>query len=42
MPQEKRRRNVTVIDFSNPDNNTFQVTYEWVYTPRARKGNRGT
>jgi type I restriction enzyme R subunit len=40
VPNEKRRRNVTLIDFSNPDSNTFQVTYEWVYTPRARKGNR--
>lgn len=37
---EKRRRNVSLIDFANVDNNVFQVTYEWDYTPRARKGNR--
>lgn len=37
---EKRRRNVTLIDFANVDANTFQVTYEWQYTPGSRKGNR--
>ncbi len=37
---EKRRRNVTLIDFVNLDNNTFQVTYEWQFTPGSRKGNR--
>lgn len=40
VPQEKRRRNVTLIDYGNTDANMFQVTYEWEYTPRARKGNR--
>lgn len=40
VPQEKRRRNVTLIDFTDVDKNAFQVTYEWEYTPRARKGNR--
>ena len=29
---EKRRRNVTVIDFEHPANNVFQVTDEWQYT----------
>jgi type I restriction enzyme R subunit len=29
VPEEKRERNVHVIDFNNPNNNVFQVTYEW-------------
>jgi type I restriction enzyme R subunit len=29
---EKRRLNVTVIDFEHPANNVFQVTEEWQYT----------
>jgi len=29
---EKRQRNVTLIDYDHPANNTFQVTDEWVYT----------
>lgn len=40
VPNEKRRRNVTLIDFADVDKNVFQVTYEWEYTPRSRKGNR--
>lgn len=40
VPGEKRERNVTLIDFENPDRNVFQVTPEWrhkstVYTNRA-------
>jgi type I restriction enzyme R subunit len=40
VPAEKRRRNVTLIDFTNLDSNVFQVTYEWQFTPGSRKGNR--
>lgn len=40
VPQEKRRRNVALLDFANVENNAFQVTYEWDYTPRGKKGNR--
>jgi type I restriction enzyme R subunit len=40
VPSEKRRRNVALIDFANLDNNVFQITYEWQYTPGSRKGNR--
>ena len=29
---EKRRRNVTVIDFDRPERNLFQVTDEWQFT----------
>ena len=29
VPSEKRERNVTLIDFENPDNNLFHVTDEW-------------
>jgi len=40
VPEEKRERNVTLIDFENPDRNVFHVTDEWrhkstVYTNRA-------
>src|SRR5262245_13513386 len=40
VPEEKRRRNVSLIDFDDVERNVFQVTYEWEYTPKARKGNR--
>jgi type I restriction enzyme, R subunit len=40
VPEERRRRNVCLIDFDDVDRNGFQVTYEWDYTPRSRKGNR--
>ena len=36
---EKRRRNVTVVDFEHPDRNLFQVTDEWQYT-NGRETNR--
>ena len=29
--KEKRNRNVTLIDFLNPDNNVFHVTQQWSY-----------
>ena len=29
VPAEKRERNLRLIDFAHPDNNIFQVTYEW-------------
>ncbi len=29
VPEEKRERNVTLIDFDNPDNNVYHVTDEW-------------
>jgi type I restriction enzyme R subunit len=40
VPEEKRERNVRLIDFDDPDNNLFQVTDEWwqrgtVYRNRA-------
>ncbi|MBI4005931.1 MAG: HsdR family type I site-specific deoxyribonuclease [Gammaproteobacteria bacterium] len=38
--QEKRHRNVTLIDFDHLDRNIFQVTYEWAYRNGPRKGNR--
>ena len=40
VPEEKRRRNVSLIDFEDIERNIFQVTYEWEYTPKNRKGNR--
>jgi len=36
---EKRRRNVTLIDYINPDRNAFHVTDEWQYT-NGRETNR--
>ena len=30
-PNEKRQRNVTMIDYINPDRNVFHVTAEWQY-----------
>ena len=40
VPAENRERNITLIDFENPDNNLFHVTDEWqqkgsVYRSRA-------
>jgi len=32
VESEKRQRNVTVVDFERPANNTFHVTDEWEYT----------
>ena len=29
VPEENRERNVTLIDYDNPDNNLFHVTDEW-------------
>src|SRR5690606_9161153 len=40
VPTEKRQRNVTLIDYENPDNDVFQATYEWPYKPGTKKGNR--
>jgi type I restriction enzyme R subunit len=37
--KEKRRRNVTVIDFDRPNRNLFQVTDEWQYK-NGREKNR--
>lgn len=37
---ERRRRNVTLIDFSEVDHNAFQVTDEWVSRIGQRKANR--
>ncbi len=31
VSEERRERNVRLIDFDNPDNNIFQVTDEWRY-----------
>lgn len=30
--EEKRERNVTLVDFTNPERNVFHVTDEWQYT----------
>lgn len=40
VPSEKRRRNVSLINFADTGSNVFQVTYEWRFTPGTRKGNR--
>lgn len=37
---EKRHHSVKLIDFENPESNTFHVTWEWKIKPPARKGNR--
>jgi type I restriction enzyme R subunit len=37
---EKRHRNVTLIDYSNPDQNVYNVTYEWTFRALNKKGNR--
>lgn len=39
--QEKRQRRVMLVDFDQPANNAFHVTWEWKIKPLARKkGNR--
>lgn len=38
--REKRHRNVTLIDFEDPERNVFQVTYEWTFKTGTRKANR--
>jgi type I restriction enzyme R subunit len=38
--EEERDRPVQVVDFANPGENTFHVTWEWKIEPIARKGNR--
>ncbi len=38
--EERRQRNVSLIDYDNIDNNVFQITYEWAYRDGNRKGNR--
>ena len=40
VESDKRHRNVTMIDFSNLDRNTFQVTYEWTFRGVSKKANR--
>ncbi|MBA8843466.1 type I restriction enzyme R subunit [Ochrobactrum sp. RH1CCR137] len=37
---EKRHRPVRLIDFEQPGENVFHVTWEWKLKPPARKGNR--
>jgi type I restriction enzyme R subunit len=37
---EKRYRPVRLIDFDNPGENAFHVSWEWALKPPARKGNR--
>jgi len=37
---EKRHRHVQIIDFDQPAENVFHVTWEWKLKPPARKGNR--
>ena len=39
VENEKRERNIALIDFEHPTNNTFQVTDEWSYT-NGQKNNR--
>ncbi len=39
LENEKRKRNVLVIDFDHPANNVFHVSDEWKYT-NGQKGNR--
>ena len=36
IPEEKRDRNVRLIDFENPDRNEFQITEEFSYTNGTR------
>lgn len=38
--EEKRQRNVSLIDFKKPERNLYQVTYEWRYKSGTKKGNR--
>lgn len=37
---EKRHRHVQLINFEEPSQNVFYVTWEWTLKPPARKGNR--
>jgi type I restriction enzyme R subunit len=37
---DKRRRNVRLVDFDDAGNNAFQVTWEWTYRNGVRKANR--
>ena len=37
VENEKRHRNVTLIDFENPDNNLFHVTDEWTQQNAAHR-----
>lgn len=37
VPEQDRERNVTLIDFDEPDNNEFCVTDEWVHQDEATK-----
>lgn len=37
---ERRHRRVTLINFDQPADNVFHVTWEWTLKPPARKGNR--
>jgi type I restriction enzyme, R subunit len=38
--EEKRHRQVRLVDFEAPSENAFHVTWEWKLKPPARKGNR--
>ena len=38
--KENRHRNVAVVDFSQLDNNVFNVTYEWTFQSGNKKENR--
>lgn len=43
VPEENRRRQVQLIDFERglePGRNVFQVTPEWAFKKKWRKGNR--
>ena len=35
--QEQRNRNVTLIDFANPENNEFHITEEWTHAGLSKK-----
>lgn len=37
---EKRHRNVTLIDFKDLNRNVYHVTYEWTFRVMNKKGNR--
>ncbi len=37
---ERRHRRVQIVDFEQPAENVFHVTWEWRLKPPARKGNR--
>ncbi len=40
VENEKRHRNVVLIDFTHPANNVYHVTYEWTFRALNKKGNR--